>query len=53
MAPELILRKPYEFKVDIWSLGIIAYFLLTGEFPFYGDDIKALQKAIVNGIPKF
>ena len=35
MAPELCKEEAYDFKVDVWSTGIIAYILLTGMPPFY------------------
>jgi serine/threonine protein kinase len=34
MAPEIIEAKVYNEKVDIWSIGIITYMLLTGRNPF-------------------
>ena len=34
MAPEIWLSDEYSFEIDIWSLGIIMYYLLTGEYPF-------------------
>jgi len=34
VAPEIILRTPYNNSVDIWSLGIILFYLSSGEFPF-------------------
>jgi calcium-dependent protein kinase len=36
MAPEIILNKNYNEKVDVWSIGVISYMLLTGRNPFPG-----------------
>ena len=36
MSPEIIKHQKYNSKVDIWSTGIMAHFLLIGEFPFAG-----------------
>lgn len=44
MAPEVIKQRFYNSKVDIWSLGVIAYIILTGKAPFDGrrrEDIFA------------
>ena len=46
MAPELISKKVYDSKVDVWAAGIIAYTLLTGDAPFYGCDEKEVFKCI-------
>jgi calcium/calmodulin-dependent protein kinase I/calcium-dependent protein kinase len=36
MAPELLKGKPYDSKVDVWSLGIMFYEMITGFTPFKG-----------------
>lgn len=38
MAPEIIKNLPYDTKVDIWSLGILAYILFSGQPPFSGKS---------------
>ena len=40
MAPEVINSDNYDSKVDIWSLGVIMYILLTGKVPFPGQSKK-------------
>ena len=35
MAPEVIKRKPYGFEVDIWSMGVILYAILSGNHDLY------------------
>ena len=44
VAPEVLLEKPYNKTVDIWSIGIIAYLLLTGFLPF--DDEESEKEII-------
>jgi calcium-dependent protein kinase len=36
MAPEIIKEENYCEKVDIWSVGIVTYILLSGRPPFKG-----------------
>ena len=40
MAPELVMHQKYSEKVDVWSLGVIVYQLLSGITPFDAKDIK-------------
>ncbi len=36
MAPEVVLKTPYSFEVDIWSLGVTIFTILSGRYPFPG-----------------
>jgi serine/threonine protein kinase len=47
VAPEVLTTLPYGIKVDLWSVGIIAYTILVGYQPFRaeGDDLKNEIKA--------
>lgn len=42
MAPEVLAQESYTEKVDIWSIGVIAYNLLTGKYPFSGSSLSQL-----------
>lgn len=48
MSPEF-LRGDYTQKTDIWSAGVILYYLLSGEFPFLGDTNQETFQLILNG----
>jgi len=42
MAPEMLRREIYDIKIDIWSLGILLYQLLTNQIPYMSKTIKEL-----------
>ena len=47
-APELILHKKYNFKVDVWAVGISLYYIVYKMLPFDGGTREDIKKAIVN-----
>ena len=40
LAPEVYTNKPYDFKVDVWSIGVILYYLLSGILPFDDENLN-------------
>ena len=35
VSPEVVSGKDYDFKVDIWSIGVLTYELVTGEIALF------------------
>ena len=49
MAPETAMKLPNDFKSDIYSLGIILYFLICADLPIQIDCLEEEGKSFVAG----
>jgi serine/threonine protein kinase len=49
IAPEVITAKTYNYKCDLWSLGVMIFVMLTGYFPFDDASIQKLYQLIIKG----
>lgn len=52
MAPEVI-RGDYDEKCDVWSIGVIAFMLLSSSLPFYGKTRGHVVRRILEGTYAF
>ena len=53
MAPEVLNEEDYNYKCDLWSLGVIIYQLFFKEYPYKGESAISLLKRINNDGHKF
>ena len=47
MAPEIHQKKKYSEKVDVWSIGVITYMLVSGKNPFPGKSKEDIKRMII------
>ena len=46
MAPELLRRSEYDETVDIWAIGVMAFYLLFNKLPFRGINVKQVSQSV-------
>jgi len=53
MSPEMLNGKPYDAMTDVWSMGVVAYVLLLGKFPYTPakSNSHAMKAAVLAGTP--
>ena len=47
-APELIKHMKYNFKVDIWAVGITLFYIIYGELPFEKGGKEEIKNSIIS-----
>lgn len=49
----MLTYRSYSHMCDMWSLGVILYMLVIGDYPFYANNEKDLQNKICTQTPTF
>ncbi|CAD8112692.1 unnamed protein product [Paramecium sonneborni] len=52
-APEILTGGGYDERVDLWSLGVCLFRILTGQFPFFEDSVLGTIEKILKGTFEF
>lgn len=51
MAPEMLLARKYDARVDLWSVGVIMYECLFGKAPYSSSSFQELAEKIRSKAP--
>ena len=49
LSPEIVQSNTYDFKTDIWSIGVLLYEMCALRPPFNGQNLHQLAMQIVSG----
>ncbi len=53
MSPEIIMENKYNFKSDLWSIGVILYELIYKKYPYISSNITELKLKINSETPQY
>ena len=42
-----------DYRCDLWGIGVIAYMMLTGSPPFFGNTTEEIHRMILEGNPDY
>ena len=48
-SPEILIGENYDYKTDLWSIGVILYKLYFNEFPYNGETQVSIYNDIIRG----
>ncbi|KAJ8682057.1 hypothetical protein QAD02_017849 [Eretmocerus hayati] len=52
LAPEMLKKESYDFKSDVWSMGVILYEMLTKELAFPANSMEEIVEMVCNNKPQ-
>ena len=50
MSPEMVHEKKYDYKIDIWALGVLLYELIHCRAPFPASTIDEIKREFADGV---
>jgi hypothetical protein len=50
MSPEQMNGAPLDERCDLFSLGVCAYYSLSGRFPYPGETVEQLSRSLTTGV---
>lgn len=54
MAPEILKNGPYDYRADVWSLGVLAYKMFIGSLPFeFQNETELINRQVNFILPPF
>ena len=49
MAPEMLFNNSYDYRIDLWAVGVLLYELVHGRAPFRGETSDEVKRNMLQG----
>jgi len=46
MSPEQMTQQYYDYKIDVWGIGCVLFYLVYNKYPFHGNNMHQLKNNI-------